>query len=105
MMSCNACVMYLNADLLVDTVLLFFDLLFKLFERCCIRGSAVCFQHLNISAIYVNMAEFNNLSRHSLIRQGCNLLLFDLIVNELLAVLFPVFSRRGWGHCEISEVF
>jgi hypothetical protein len=66
-MSCHACVSYLDTNLLVHTILLFFDLLVQFFEGCCIWGSSVCLQYLNISAMFVRLALPDKLYGHLLI--------------------------------------
>lgn len=91
--------LYLNANLLVDTLLLFLDLLLKLLQRSGVRSSSICFEHLNIPRIVVKKVRQGSNRMYLLVGKWCNLLLRYLIVCKVLLVLLPIRSRST-GHLD-----
>lgn len=89
---------YLDTNLLVYGLLLVLDLLLELLELGTVGRGAVRLQYLDVPVAVLAQV----LCRHSavvvlLIGEGCDLLLFHLVVGEVLLVLLPA-AARGAGH-------
>jgi hypothetical protein len=88
---------YLDADLLIHTLLLLLDLLLKFLKRCSIGCCAIGFENLDISAedISANVT-LSWLKSSPLVGQRRYLLLLNLVIRIALLILLPIFPRcRG----------
>lgn len=91
----------LDSNLLVDTLLLLFYLLFEFLDSGVIWGSAVCLENLNVPDAFCQCERRGIGSAFCLlfcilISKRCNLLLFDFVITVLLPVLFPVLTCCRW---------
>lgn len=90
--------MYLDANLLVDCLLLVLDLLLELLELGAIGRCSIRLQHLDVPNTCLACFYCSRRCRgRLLIGERCDLLLFNLIVGEVLLVLLPA-AARGAGH-------